>query len=130
MFWEDSYGHLHSEPPPALSESELPGFVAQEPVTLGYDDYMHSVAWRLKRSLVLERAQGVCEWCGDESQRLDVHHKSYEHFCQEPLSDLMAVCQKCHPRVDELRLAMDHIRRKEKAKVMPKLGTGKDEHGA
>lgn len=64
---------------------------------------MQSPAWKHKRRLVLERADGFCERCEEECDYLEVHHKHYRTFKKEKLADLMAVCEKCHPILDQER---------------------------
>jgi regulator of sigma D len=38
-------------------------------------------------------------WFG---RRLNVHHKSYEHICNETSADLMTVCELCHKAIHKL----------------------------
>ena len=60
-----------------------------------YYEYLASRAWALKRESVFARASGLCERC--KSAKPDqVHHLSYEHVFDEPLSELQAVCEACH----------------------------------
>ena len=83
---------------------------------MDYDEYMASDDWKRKRRQVIERAQYRCERCG-VSRRitpLDVHHKTYERFGCEFISDLEALCRNCHNaadakrRTDSLKEAKDH----------------------
>lgn len=61
-----------------------------------YNAYLRTSVWQLKRTLVLERAGGICEACGQRNAE-QVHHLSYPHtFGLEPLWDLRAVCLPCH----------------------------------
>jgi 5-methylcytosine-specific restriction endonuclease McrA len=64
-------------------------------VTKTYHAYMRSQEWAAKRleRLILDQYQ--CQ--GYLSHRAtQVHHKSYEHFGHEPMSDLMSLCDTCH----------------------------------
>lgn len=63
-----------------------------------YDAYMASPEWRERRSKVFERCRGFCEGCG-KAQATHVHHLTYEHFGEEFLWELKAVCLGCHERV-------------------------------
>lgn len=64
--------------------------------------HLESDAWALKRMAVLGRAQGRCERCGAAPAQ-DVHHLTYERLGDEPLSDLQALCRRCHKKADEER---------------------------
>ena len=63
-----------------------------------YGDYLSSDIWKKKRNKVMERANGICEGCGD-SPAVEVHHISYEHVEHEFLFELVAVCSECHDRI-------------------------------
>lgn len=60
-----------------------------------YNAYLESSAWRKKRALVIDRAEGVCEGCGTKPPT-HVHHLTYEHVGEEMLFELVAVCNPCH----------------------------------
>lgn len=45
--------------------------------------------------MVWIRAKGKCERCR-EANLQEVHHKTYEHFGNEPLEDLEGLCLSCH----------------------------------
>lgn len=66
-------------------------------------EYLASAAWKVKRDKVLRRANGVCEGCL-ETKAQEVHHLTYEHWGQELLFELVALCPtchaKCHPDVE------------------------------
>lgn len=63
-----------------------------------YSEYLASEAWARKRALVLKRAKGTCEGCG-EKPPTEVHHLSYQHVCNEFLFELVALCSGCHNRI-------------------------------
>lgn len=60
-----------------------------------YELYMRSDKWRKKRAEVLERDGHKCQTCL-ATEGLQVHHKTYKHFAQEPLEDLITLCTYCH----------------------------------
>lgn len=69
-----------------------------------YEAFLTSPAWQTKRAQVLERADGRCERCRNECTGLDVHHLTYDRFGGlELLTDLEALCGRCHPVADEER---------------------------
>jgi hypothetical protein len=60
-----------------------------------YYVYLDSDAWKEKRAAVMRRANGTCEHCGELA--VSVHHVKYpKSLGTEPLSDLVATCQRCH----------------------------------
>lgn len=67
-----------------------------------YSEYLKSPEWRRKRSLVLERANGVCEGCLSRDAT-EVHHTTYEHVGEELLFELVAICDVCHKKAHEKR---------------------------
>jgi hypothetical protein len=57
--------------------------------------YYRSAAWKRRVRQVRLRAGGWCEFCRRRAMQA-CHHRTYRHFGQEPLTDLMAVCRPCH----------------------------------
>src|SRR5688500_3895115 len=73
------------------------------PRIMDYNDYIqNSPAGDAKRRLVLDRANGTCEGCGERSM-LAVHHLHYETLGDEGLDDLQALCEDCHADADAER---------------------------
>lgn len=68
--------------------------------TRDYQEYIKSPKWKRKRELVLKRAGGMCEACG-EAPAVEVHHHHYGSLGNEYLWDLAAVCRPCHERITE-----------------------------
>ena len=62
-----------------------------------YQAYLSSEVWAHKRSLVLRRANTLCEGCL-ERPATQVHHLSYQHVVYELLYELVAICDDCHDR--------------------------------
>ena len=72
--------------------------------TKEYEEYLKSPEWRYKRLLKAGQAKYTCEICGKVVKRgFHVHHKTYRHFMDEPLSDLMFLCEDCHMKLHEKR---------------------------
>lgn len=69
-----------------------------------YQVYLKSQAWADKRAQVIFRDGGQCQAkrngrkCGSR-HKLEVHHKTYERFGRELLSDLVCLCEDCHKAV-------------------------------
>lgn len=63
-----------------------------------YNDYLNSSEWRTKRQKVLERDGYKCQACL-ENNATEVHHLSYMMIYQEPLFDLISICNDCHDQI-------------------------------
>ena len=66
-----------------------------------YKRYMRSPEWFAKRKLVLERDNYCCQTCL-ETERLEVHHKTYDRLAHEPLEDLITLCHWCHEAITSI----------------------------
>jgi 5-methylcytosine-specific restriction endonuclease McrA len=67
-----------------------------------YRAYLRSERWQELRLLVLLRDEHRCRQCG-ATDRLEVHHLTYERLYHEPLSDLTTLCLDCHRDADRAR---------------------------
>lgn len=72
-------------------------FVTQRLRTMPYDQYLQTSHWKTLRLKKLEEVGRRCQLCNSED-RLDVHHRSYEHRGEEPLNDLTVLCRPCHAK--------------------------------
>lgn len=59
-----------------------------------YLEYLQSPAWMEKTRQVYERDSYTCVVCKQVAEH--VHHLTYEHLFNEPLTDLISVCSHCH----------------------------------
>lgn len=64
-----------------------------------YKAYLRSSQWKEKRQLILDRDQ-CCSTCGS-IDGLQVHHRTYDTLFNEPLEDLITLCQRCHFKDDD-----------------------------
>lgn len=70
---------------------------------MDYDTFIKSDRWQELRKARLKIANYKCENC-HKSKPLQVHHKTYERFGgNERMSDLLALCYKCHKEFDKKR---------------------------
>jgi 5-methylcytosine-specific restriction endonuclease McrA len=87
-----------------LSAEEIDRRVEEMVRQCKYEGYITSRRWYAKRKLKLIQMDFTCERCGyrsydeDSIKKLDVHHKTYDHFGEEPLSDLIVLCRDCHQK--------------------------------
>lgn len=66
-----------------------------------YLAYLGSEAWSIRRDFALEAAGYACSLCSS-TDRLDVHHRTYERLYAERLADLTVLCRKCHGKFHEI----------------------------
>lgn len=71
-------------------------------ISAKYQTYLYSKKWKVKRRKVLSRAKYKCERC-KKRQATQVHHLTYKRIFNEKLSDLMAVCAKCHMEIHGIK---------------------------
>lgn len=65
-----------------------------------YQKYLQSPEWAAKRRQILDRDKHKCQTClSGREVRLEVHHKSYEHLGNEPLEELITLCNICHDAI-------------------------------
>lgn len=66
-----------------------------------YNKYLTSPAWEVKKNKVMKRDNYQCTTCGARAK--DVHHKdtNYPTIGKEKLSELIALCRKCHTRIHQ-----------------------------
>lgn len=62
-----------------------------------YNEYLLTPEWKQRRSLVMRRANGICEGCLS-ANAIHVHHTNYAHVGDELLFDLVALCEGCHSK--------------------------------
>jgi hypothetical protein len=60
-----------------------------------YKRYLASREWALKKEAVRKRSGGWCERCYVRTHE-STHHLTYAHIGNEPLDDLLGVCNQCH----------------------------------
>ena len=67
--------------------------------SLSYKEFLQSRYWEIVRNYVRYKRGYTCELCAS-TERLQVHHKTYEHHGEEHdyLGDLILLCSTCHSR--------------------------------
>ena len=66
-----------------------------------HNAYLKTADWRKRRELVLKRDNFLCQSCLD-NKATQVHHKSYRYWKNEPLFELVSVCDECHKIITEM----------------------------
>ena len=70
------------------------------PRQIEHREYIKTPKWHSKREKVMQRANHHCEGCGEYlGVSGHVHHKTYDHWRDEFLFELLYLCKSCHRRV-------------------------------
>jgi hypothetical protein len=91
-FWEQRSAAAQAEYR-AKREAKYAEWLAQ------HTEYLQTPEWWARRDAVMARANGICEGCLS-APAVHMHHVTYEHWRNELLWELVAVCvdcQRCHP---------------------------------
>lgn len=101
---ETIYGQLRPRHRRQAPTSISPTIVVQEPSPSREQElkrmgrlYYDTPEWKLIRKFMLRLSNHQCSICKSGS-RLNVHHKTYEHFGDEWPQDLTVLCRKCHAK--------------------------------
>lgn len=82
-----------------------------------YEEYLKSPEWQYKRLQKARQAKYTCEICGKVVKKgFHIHHKTYEHFKNEPLEDLAFLCEDCHMDLHYDKNAKIHTKGKKQVK--------------
>lgn len=65
-----------------------------------YYAYLKTDAWRDKSRRVVKR-DGTCRAC-EKRPATQAHHLNYKHIYNEPLFDLVGVCESCHKKIGRM----------------------------
>lgn len=60
-----------------------------------YREYLQTEEWKERRRRAMKRAGFRCQVC-NQSDTLNVHHRTYERRGDERNDDLLVLCQPCH----------------------------------
>ena len=64
-----------------------------------YPLYLQSGEWYIVRQTIMSLSDSKCAMDGCYQKATQIHHKHYRNVGQEEISDLLAVCAKCHMRI-------------------------------
>jgi len=77
-----------------------------------YAEKLKDPRWQRKRLEILERDDWACQWCGDNTSELHVHHLIY-HWDSEPWEyqdeELITLCSSCHEKEKDRKLAIERL---------------------
>ncbi len=75
--------------------------------SMPYEEYLKTPEWASKRDQALKRDGYCCRAC-NSSEKLQVHHRTYERRGNEDLNDLTTLCNDCHEHFHE-KISQDEI---------------------
>jgi restriction endonuclease Mrr len=61
-----------------------------------YREYLRTPEWRKTRAAALHRANHQCAIDPAHTDKLQVHHRTYDHLGAELEGDLLVLCEECH----------------------------------
>jgi len=61
-----------------------------------YREYLRTPEWRRTRAAALHRANHQCAFDPTHTEKLQVHHRTYDRLGAELESDLLVLCEECH----------------------------------
>lgn len=64
-----------------------------------YNAYLQSKHWKEFRAKIIEE-RGCCEKCGS-TERLHIHHVTYDNLGKEKPDDVMCLCNSCHYKIHD-----------------------------
>jgi hypothetical protein len=82
---------------PVAAMREMLAIHADRLRTMPYADYLRTNEWSRRRQMALTAADARCQLC-NSTDRLHVHHRTYERRGCELPSDLTVLCQSCHAK--------------------------------
>jgi hypothetical protein len=86
-----------AEPPTASAVDEpVDAERLAELRAIPYRDYLRTPGWRRTRAAALVRAGNACSLDVTHTDRLEVHHRTYERLGAELVTDLVVLCHSCH----------------------------------
>lgn len=90
----------------ALIRKEVPGAQLQEfpkvdaervriLARMAYPEYLQTPEWQARKKIMRARADNRCQVC-NTSEKLHVHHRTYDRRGNERPEDLTVLCESCH----------------------------------
>lgn len=73
-----------------------------------YNEYLRSERWKILSRAVQMRARGKCEICKRADGR-ECAHLTYDRVFNEPMSDLLWLCVRCHRDLDTERRRLRNV---------------------
>lgn len=67
-----------------------------------YNKYINGPRWAAKREAWFNAFGKFCRACGTTYGPIQLHHMTYDRLGRERMSDLIALCSKCHREVEAL----------------------------
>lgn len=85
----------------SAAEKRATEWVAPQTWWRNYQIYLESDHWKAFRAKILNERKHCCENC-KSSERLQIHHITYERLGAELPTDVAVLCKPCHKRTHRL----------------------------
>ena len=85
----------------SLSAARFSIGVSTLETVVSYSDLLKDPRWQKRRLEIMQRADFACEYCGDKTRTLHVHHLRYTKGAspwEYEEKDLKCVCEICHTK--------------------------------
>lgn len=86
--------YSYTDSTPDLTPTKVLMFISAEEKLA----YMQTKQWSELKEHRLRIAQNKCEHCGS-TNKLHLHHVTYERLTQEHIEDVVILCEECHNKV-------------------------------
>ena len=88
------------------NKSEI--FCSTGETVIGYENYLRTNHWRLRRQRIANHHNHLCQGCGIRVDKgFHIHHLTYRNIGNELDSDLAFLCEKCHNDLHAKRIKID-----------------------
>ncbi len=114
--------------PPTLAAPVVLGRV-NELRAMPYRQYLLTPEWRATRGAALVRFGHACSLDANHTDRLEVHHRTYDRLGEERADDVIVLCHACHRRHHD-HVGRPRRRAQKSASIGPptfQAGVGSDE---
>lgn len=71
---------------------------------MDYKKYLKTDYWKEFSKKARKHYNNKCQLCGEEQEKLNVHHNNYKNRGKETFDDVILLCDNCHYRFHELDL--------------------------
>ena len=83
-------------------------FCSTGETVVGYENYLRTNHWRLRRQRIANYHNHLCQGCGIRVEKgFHIHHLTYRNIGNELDSDLAFLCEKCHNDLHAKRIKID-----------------------
>lgn len=67
-----------------------------------YAEYLKSKTWKNKKKKYKGSGFPTSCWACSSNEKIEFHHRTYGRLGWEPMTDIIALCRKCHQEVTDM----------------------------